>query len=109
MGEKMNNHIKQELLFMSIYLLIVIVAVFLTWFFFLKDPYSPRTVVRESEIERIDKIEAMITVECVQKKVDDISIYKLGQKVKVWFSVPKNDHDVWECNKIKIKDLEIIE
>ncbi|WHY84043.1 hypothetical protein QNH39_15275 [Neobacillus novalis] len=105
----MNNHLKQELLFMSIYLLIVIVAVFLAWLLFFKDAYSPRTVVRESEIEKIDKKEAMITVECVQKKVDDISVYKLGQKVKVWFSVPKNNNDVWECNKIKIKDLEIIE
>ncbi|WP_413298853.1 hypothetical protein AA0X95_14200 [Bacillus sp. 1P10SD] len=59
----MNNHIKQELFFMSIYLSIVIVAVFLAWLLFFKDFYSSRTVVRVSEIEEIDKNEAMITVE----------------------------------------------
>lgn len=104
----MNKHLKQELVVLTIVLVIVFVGVILAWLLF-KDSLSPEMVVIESTIERVDKKDGTITVDCVQSKVDDISKFKEGQKVKVWFLIPRNDEDVWKCDKNKIENVKIME
>ncbi len=104
----MNKHLKQELLLLSIVMVIVLVVVLFVWLVF-KDSFRPETIVRKSTVEKVNKQEGTITVECVQSKVDDISEFEEGQNVKVWFTIPRSDEGVWNCNKNKIKDVEIME
>ncbi|MGP4038527.1 hypothetical protein ACTWP4_01265 [Gracilibacillus sp. D59] len=104
----MNKHIQRELSLLSLVLVIVFVVIFIAWLLF-KDSLSLETVVRESTIERVNKQEGTITVECVQSKVDEISKFKEGQKVKVWFAVPRSDEDLWNCKENKIKGVEVLE
>ncbi|QGH35903.1 hypothetical protein GI584_18415 [Gracilibacillus salitolerans] len=104
----MNKHLKQELLLLSIVMVIVLVVVLFVWLVF-KDSLRPETIVRKSTVEKVNKQEGTITVECVQSKVDDISEFEEGQNVKVGFTIPRSDEDVWNCNKNKIKDVEIME
>ncbi|WP_018930410.1 hypothetical protein [Gracilibacillus lacisalsi] len=104
----MDKHVKQELLLISIVLVIVLVVAFFFWLLF-KDFLSPEIVIRESKVEKVNKEEGTITIECVQSKVEKISEFEEGQNVKVWFAIPRSDEDVWNCNKNKIKDVEIID
>ncbi|GAA0336081.1 hypothetical protein GCM10008967_28100 [Bacillus carboniphilus] len=104
----MNKHIKKELFLLSIMIVVIIIGVISAWLLF-NNSLSPKIYVRESTVEKVDIEEGTVTIQCVQSKVDNIRKFKEGQKVKVWFSIPYHDVDAWYCDKINIKDIEIIE